>query len=103
MAQSVPKWLRVFVENLEGGYRGVAQDIDSIKHLLRGIQWRQDAIIAFFKIPTQPDVLELTLNPSSAFINDIVTKARFAGLGESLPVKRKAKRRRKTRSRRRKK
>src|SRR5580698_46432 len=60
----------------------LANDIDSIKHIVRGIQWRQDAILKHLNIQVQPDILEEIVNPSRGFINEIVQKARgeFAGM-----------------------
>jgi hypothetical protein len=67
-------------------------ELDSIKHIVRGIQWRVDAIVRQLNVNVQPDVLEEIVNPSHAFINEIVSKARgeFAG----TPAKRRAKKRR---------
>lgn len=91
-----PKWLQDFLENLEQGYLGVAQDINSIRHSLRAIQRQQDAIMAAFKISLAPDFLEETLNPSHDFINSIIKEARF--VGPAAPIKKQRKVHRKRRA-----
>lgn len=82
---------RLSLPEIFGRYQGVAQDIDSIKYALRHLNWRLDAIIAFFKIDVKPDMLGETLNPSDAFLNQIIAEARFVGKDQKMP-RRKSKR-----------
>ena len=82
--------LRALYDLQEGHAAGVRQDIDSIKHVVRGIQWRVDAIVNHFRISVQPDALEPILNPSPASINAAIMSARFAdGSKKKRVVKRK--------------
>lgn len=83
MPTRLPKDVRQLMEALAGQYASVGQDIDSIKHLLRGVQWRLDAVVSHLAVKVQPDVMEPIVNPDRNFINKIITEARFAGLAEA--------------------
>jgi hypothetical protein len=89
--------LRALLDLQEGRAAGVAQDIDSIKYMVRAIQWRVDAVVNHLKVPVQPDALEEIVNPSASFINKVVMEARFAGAA-APKVKRAAKKKTKRRS-----
>jgi hypothetical protein len=75
----------------------LANDVDSIKHIVRGIQWRQDAVLKHLNIQIQPDVLEEIVNPSHTFINEIVRKVRGEFAGDKSVPRRKPKRSQKRR------
>ena len=70
-------------------------ELDSIKHIVRGIQWRVDAIVRHLGVNVQPDVLEPIVSPSSVFLNNIVSEARgeFVGVGKVPERKHRKKRR----------
>lgn len=84
---------RETMTSLLGRYHGLAQDVDSIKHLLRGAQARLDALIAHFHINVQSNPLESLLNPTDSRVSDIVTKARFADVSGRPAKKRRRKKR----------
>lgn len=75
-------------------------ELDSIKHIIRGIQWRVDAIIRHLGVNVQPDVLEPIVSPSPAFLNNIVSEARgeFVGYETGFATKPQRKRRKKRRA-----
>ena len=72
---------------LENLARMTGNELDSIKHIVRGIQWRVDAIVRHLNINVQPDVLEPLVSPSPAFLNNIVseTRAEFVGAPGKMP------------------
>jgi hypothetical protein len=93
MAPRLPLAVKRFLDR-EAGYRaGIGQDLDSIKHIVRGIQWKLDALVEHFKVPVQPDALQPIVNPLPSFISDIVHQARgaFAEKPGVRPAKRKRK------------
>lgn len=100
MTVRLPKAVRQILEALQGQYAGVGQDIDSVKHVLRGVQWRLDAIIGHLNVKVQPDVIEPIVNPDKRFINSIITDARFVGLAEKIVKKRKRRKTTKRKKRR---
>ena len=88
--------LRTLYDMQEGRAAGVGQDIDSIKHTLRALRWRVDAIVNNFKIPVQPDSLEDILNPSRETLHKVIREARFAS-AEPKPKRKATKKRAKRR------
>ena len=64
------------VKERDNYMRMMGNDIDSLKHHCRRMRWAIDAIIAHLHIVVQPDALEEALNPTPAFINQIVSEAR---------------------------
>lgn len=76
--KQAPKYIKDFVQSLEESYRGLDQDINSIRHSLRAVQRRQDALLVHFGISLASDFIEETVNPSGDFINRIIQEARFA-------------------------
>ena len=79
---------------LENLARMIGNELDSVKHIVRGIQWRTDAIIRHFNVSVQPDVLEPIVNPPPTFINKIITEARgeFVGMEDKMPRRTRPKR-----------
>jgi|HubBroStandDraft_2_1064218.scaffolds.fasta_scaffold00003_83 hypothetical protein len=95
----LPPAVRKFLVQ-EAGYRaGIGQDLDSIKHVVRGIQWKLDALVEHFKVSVSPDALQPIVNPLPSFISDIIHEARggFASrnASEVKPKKKRAFRRKK--------
>jgi hypothetical protein len=72
---------------LENLARMIGNELDSVKHIIRGIQWRTDAIIKHLNVNVQPDALEPIVNPPPTFINKIITEARgdFVGAQSKMP------------------
>ena len=69
-------------------------ELDSIKHIVRGIQWRVDAIVRHLNVNVQPDVLEPIVSPSPAFLNNIVSEARGQFVDSRKPTRKPRKKRR---------
>jgi hypothetical protein len=80
---------------LENLTRMIGNELDSIKHIVRGIQWRQDAILKHLNVQVQPDALEPIVNPPPTFINEIIREARGEFVGADKRARKASKKRRK--------
>ena len=79
---------------IENYLRMIGNEMDSVKHQVRGIKRGLDALLVHLKIGLQPDSLEEYLNPSSAAIDEIVAGARFAHTQANKPEPTKRRKRR---------
>ena len=71
---------------------GTAQDIDTIKHYLRGLDWKLAAVIAFFKINVPEDLLGEMLHPTESVLNKIISDARYGRPADKPAVVKRRKR-----------
>lgn len=57
-------------------YRAISNDIDSIKHQVRHLHFKLDAVFKFLNISAVSDELTDAINPSKTFIDEVLQDVR---------------------------
>ena len=86
MAEKKRNYTEQALLNLQNEWRLVSNDIDSIKHQVRHAHNKLDAISRHLKIEVPPDEMELAVNPSASFINEVLQEVRGGAASKSAEV-----------------